>query len=415
MTNNQTSSAVIPTLMIIGYVWPEPRSSAAGTRMLQLISTFKDDGWQVIFSSPAQPTEHMTCLADIGVESRKINLNCSSFDDYIQTINPTAVMFDRFMMEEQFAWRVEKYCPQALRILDTEDLHFLRDARHKAVKQQHEEDEQTITSDLALRELSAIYRCDITLIISKVEMALLIEKYNIPANILHYIPIYAEPCAQQQADYRERQDFVFIGNFRHAPNWDAVLYLKQQIWPQIRQQLPKATLNIYGAYPPPKATQLHNEKQGFLVKGWADSAQQVIADAKVMLAPVRFGAGLKGKLLEAMQWGTPSITSTKGAEGIANSDQWPGVVTDSVQEFATAAVNLHNDKQRWQQAQLAGSRCLAEQFSKQQHAPQLIERVNVLLTRTTAHRQDNLIGLMLRHHSHKSTQYMAQWIAAKNS
>jgi glycosyltransferase involved in cell wall biosynthesis len=130
---------------------------------------------------------------------------------------------------------------------------------------------------------------------------------------------------------------------------------------------------------------------------------------------VRFGAGLKGKLLEAMQWGTPSITSTKGAEGIASPAQWPGVVTDSLQDFADAAVKLHNDSQRWQQAQSTGTDCLFENFSKNHHSPQLLNRINELISRTTAHRQENLIGLMLRHHSHKSTQYMAQWIAAKNS
>jgi len=214
-------------------------------------------------------------------------------------------MFDRFMMEEQFGWRVEKHCPDALRILDSEDLHFLRHARHAAIKA----GEQNVTvpanhilfSDMAKREIAAILRCDITLTISEFEMALLQQQFNVPADILHYCPfmLNQDKAPFELQSYEQRQHFVSIGNFRHEPNWDAVRYLKESIWPLIRAQLPQAELHVYGAYPPKKATQLHNEKQGFLVKGWADDALAVVADARVMLAPIRFGAGLKGKLIDA--------------------------------------------------------------------------------------------------------------------
>ena len=116
-------------LLIIGFVWPEPNSSAAGGRMLQLISLFTDEGYSITFASPAQDSDFMVNLEGYGVDKISIALNCSSFDAFVKELNPTVVLFDRFMMEEQFGWRVAENCPNALRLLDTEDLHCLRLAR----------------------------------------------------------------------------------------------------------------------------------------------------------------------------------------------------------------------------------------------------------------------------------------------
>src|SRR5690606_35481372 len=115
--------------------------------------------------------------------------------------------------------------------------------------------------------------------------------------------------------WAQREHFVSIGNFRHAPNWDAVLCLKHSIWPLTRAQLPRAQLHIYGAYLPPKASALHNATQGSYIRGWAEDARVVMQHARVCVAPLRFGAGLKRKLLEAMECCTPSVTSPLGAEG----------------------------------------------------------------------------------------------------
>ena len=118
-------------LLIIGFVWPEPKSSAAGGRMMQLISIFKENGFEITFASAAQDSDFMIDLAEFGVIKRSIELNSSSFDDFIKELNPDVVLFDRFMIEEQFGWRVIENCPKAIRILDTEDLHFLRKARER--------------------------------------------------------------------------------------------------------------------------------------------------------------------------------------------------------------------------------------------------------------------------------------------
>ena len=405
------------TLLILGYVWPEPNSSAAGSRMLQLILFFQQQGYQITFASPAQRTEHMVDLNALQVNCIDISLNCTSFDDFISELAPNVVMFDRFMMEEQFGWRVSEQCPQALRILDTEDLFCLRHARHDAHKKNSEMvNSDLLNSGLAKREVAAIFRCDLTLMISPKEIKLLIELFKVDTSLLHYMPFVfsQEQLTQRNPNYDQRKGFISIGNFRHPPNWDSVLWLKQQIWPLIRKQLPKAEVYICGAYPPPKATDLHDEKTGFLVKGWVDDAIKVMQSTRVCLAPLRFGAGIKGKLAEAMLCSTPSVTTAIGIEGMETHLPWAGEITNDAKSIADAAVKLHQNVEVWHSASELGQRNAQLLFERRGHFSELATRLNDLQKNLVQHRQYNFIGSMLNHHHHKSTKYMSQWIEAKN-
>ncbi|MFA0158426.1 glycosyltransferase family 4 protein [Vibrio sp. 10N.261.46.A3] len=404
-------------VLAIGYVWPEPNSSAAGSHMMSLLRLFKRQGWSVEFATPAQETEHMIDLSEEGITSQSIQLNCDSFDQYIEELQPDVVMFDRFMMEEQFGWRVEKVCPNAFKLLDTEDLQFLRNARHEAVKKETELTKAHLYSDLAKREIAAILRCDLSLIISSYEMELLQSEFNIDPKLLHHLPFMVDlnTLPESTRSFEERKHFMTIGNFRHAPNWDAVLQL-QKIWPKIRKQLPDTELHIYGSYPPPKATALHNPKTGFHIKGWAKDAQEVMEQARVCVAPLRFGAGIKGKLLDAMKLQTPNVTSEIGSEGMLPQGelQWPGAVADDIDAFVEQAVALYKDEEKWLKAQSQCHSILEAHYEQNQLGDKLIERLIALESELESHRLDNFFGSMLKHHSMASTKYMSQWIAEKN-
>ena len=408
-------------LLVIGYVWPEPKSSAAGSRILQLISCFQQDGYEVTYASPAAPSDHAIDYQSHSINTCAIQLNNSSFDEFISELQPDVVMFDRFMMEEQFGWRVEQHCPDAIRILDSEDLHCLRFARQTLAKQHPQTvikdvSDADLFSDHAKREIAAIYRCDLTLTISQYEMQVLQERFGVPADILLYVPFMLKNIqVNTERSFSERKHFVSIGNFRHEPNWDAVLQLKQTIWPLIRKQLPQAQLHVFGAYPPKKATQLHNEKQGFLVKGWCEDAFTELSQAKVLLAPLRFGAGLKGKLLDAAQCGLPAVTTSIGSEGLfKQGDHTTAFISDNFTEFAQLAVDLYNNPESWQNKQAACLPFLESGFAFDTYSRKMSETIHEISQNLNRHRLNNFTGSMLRHHTMKSTQYMAQWIEAKN-
>lgn len=409
----------IKKLLIIGFVWPEPKSSAAGGRMMQLISIFKENGFEITFASAAQDSDFMVDLSEFGVIKKSIELNSSSFDDFIKELNPDVVLFDRFMIEEQFGWRVVENCSKAIRILDTEDLHCLRTARQKAFKENRVfELHDLLSEEVAKREIASILRCDLSLIISKFEMNILKEVFKINEDLLFYLPFLVDEMheveLQKLPSFEDRKNFVFIGNFLHEPNWNTVQYLKEAVWPSLKKNFPEAVLEVYGAYSSQKVLQLHQPKNGFFIMGRAEDANEIVKKSRIVLAPIRFGAGLKGKLLEAMQCGTPSGTTSIGSEAMHLDLPWNGFIEDNPEEFSKKAIALYQDENLWKQAQKNGISIINECYQKSNYSAQLISLVNSLLIDSESHRLHNFMGNLLQHHAYKSTMYMSKWIEAKN-
>jgi len=396
-------------ILIIGFVWPESTSSAAGKRMMQLISFFKEREYELVFASTASESEFSDELD--GIVKISIQLNSSTFDSMITEMQPSIVLFDRFMTEEQFGWRIAQFCPNAIRILDSEDLHCLREARKQTILKNKTFD---LNSDLAKREIASIYRCDLTLIISEYEVALLETYFKIPSFLLLYLPIRAEKSVLDESEFEKRNDFIFIGNFLHAPNHDAVLYLKEHIWPLIFAQLPDSKMHIYGAYPTNAIKACHHPKSNFFVHGRTEKIENIFLTARLLLAPLRFGAGIKGKLLESMQFGTPNVTTSTGAEGMFGTMAWNGAIADSPKDFAEKAIMLYDNKITWQEAQQNGYSILNSRFTKDKFDMILENGLDDKCAHIEKYRSENFIGLMLTHHTMQSTKYMAKWIEAKN-
>jgi glycosyltransferase involved in cell wall biosynthesis len=407
----------LKTVLIIGHTFPEPSTTAAGGRMMQLIDLFLEEGYQITFASSANASERSEDLLKLGIFTEHIELNSSSFDVFIAKLKPTIVVFDRYITEEQFGWRVSENCPNALRILDTEDLHFLRKAREEAVKKNIPAADANLFTETAKRELASILRSDVSLIISEYELKLLQETFRIPSETLHYLPFLVKKTSKRLKSaliYEERADFVTIGNLLHAPNVNSVLRLKKEIWPLIRKELPQTNLCVYGAYAPQQILELHNEKEGFLVRGWAKDVSEVLQNARVCLAPIQFGAGLKGKLLDAMLNGTPSVTTSIGAEGMHGKLPFSGDIEDTSEGFANASVALYIQKNMWLKYQQYGFHIIENRFQKQIFSEAFKQLLLTLQKNITAHRNNNFIGQILQHQALQSTKYMSKWIEAKN-
>ena len=400
-------------LVIIGSVWPEPQSTAAGSRMLQLISLFQEQGYDVTFMCSASQSDFSYDLSQISVRTQSIELNNVSFDLEIAKINPSIVLFDRFMIEEQYGWRVGEQCPNALRILDTEDLHFLRKAREIAYKQNRTLIFEDYISDTFKREMASIYRCDLTLLISEFEMQLATEIFKMDASILYYLPFLSEEVNIKVPKFEDRKHFVSIGNFLHEPNWQTVLLLKKY-WSTIKKQLPEAQLLVYGAYVTEKAKQLHDEKEGFLIQGRADNVVTVFQNARVLLAPIPYGAGLKGKLFEAMQYGLPSVTTAMGAEGMHGNLEWNGAIATHESDFINHAIQLYTEENQWKTALKKGYEIIEKRFKTSLFAADFINKVDYLQENLNTHRNQNFLGQIVQHQSLQSTKYMSKWIEAKN-
>jgi O-antigen biosynthesis protein len=406
-------------LLIIGTVWVEPNSSAAGSRMLQLIELFLRQNFHISFACTAKKSENAFDLDVLGIQEVNIQLNEASFDEFITNLNPDFVVFDRFLTEEQFGWRVLENCPNTMTILDTEDLHCLRKTREICLKNNVDFSfDELKKQEITKREIASILRCDLSLIISTFEMDLLQSVFKIDKKILYYLPFLFDKIDEyQQAAWKsfdQRKHFIFIGNFLHKPNVDAVITLKNEIWSEIREYLPGAEVHIYGAYLTQQIQQLQNKREGFIIKGFAENAKEVVENAKVVLAPLRFGAGIKGKLAEAMISGTPSITTSIGAEGMCGNFSWNGIVEDNFSDFALKASHLYKSQSLWENAQVTGLEIINNLYDKEKLEQPFINQILEIQQDLEPHRNQNFFGSLLQHQTLQATKFLSKWIEAKN-
>lgn len=405
------------SLLVIALVWPEPASTAAGIRMMQLLDVFQQDGYSITIASAATKSDFSADLKAFKYKTENIKMNDSSFDDFIKELKPDTVLFDRFLTEEQFGWRVAEQCPGALRILDTEDLHSLRHVRETCLKKGIEfTADAWLQNDKTKREIASIYRCDLSLIISSYELELLIDIIKIDKSLLLLLPfiLVKIPDYKPWKPFEQRTDFMFIGGGKHAPNIDAIKQLKSHIWPLIHAQLPEAKLNIYGAYLPQQVLEMHNLKEGFLVKGRVANVNEVMQSARICLAPLRFGAGIKGKLISAMQNGMPSVTTTIGAEGMHGSLEWNGYIENDPTAFVEAAIRLYTMPHTWDMAQEQGKTLINTLYSETSLAHLLLQKITELQTGLQLHRTQNFIGSLLQQQTMSATKFMGKWIEEKN-
>lgn len=436
-------------ILFIGFVWPEPSSSAAGQNILSYITSCLALEHQVYFCSASEKTPISFDLESVGVDCFTCKLNCESFNQQIDIIKPDIVVFDRFMCFEQFAWRVKERCPDTLLVLDAEDLHFLRHARQSLAKQKMQKvrennlerfdfmQSRDILTESALfyeenavfkRELACVYQADITLVLSDFEGDLLHSFFAVPQQQIMQHAFFIDPKStycfesknktKQIRNYEQRQGFMFIGSYRHAPNLDSVRLLSEHLWPciygKLKNNYPNIRCDIYGSYLSPKAKQFAKPKVGLHVHDRAPDQFEVISRAKVMLAPIPYGAGVKGKLLDAIMTGTPSVTTPIGAEGIS-CDIWPGEICNDSESFINAAVELYTDEKAWTLSHRHAQTALAGHMSKSEHSK---KDLNAMLTSTVnnlqTHRRSLFLRSILWDKQFLASKYMSQWIEAKN-
>ena len=396
-------------LLVIGYIWPEPNKTAAGYRILQLVDLFLEQEYEVVFCSAARmKTTALPSLKDRDIVMRPIELHDDSLDNLLIEYQPDIVLYDRFLIEEQYGWRVRRHLPNAIQILDTEDLHFLRTARENEVLH-HIDLEIGFESELAIREISSMNRVDVNLIISIYEMKLLRDQFPVDPEGLFFIPflIDIEDVQKREASavpFKDRADYCTIGNLRHAPNVDSVEVLKHEIWPVIRKIQPEAKLFIYGPNAPKTILDLHDPESGFYIKGHVANVDQALSKHRILLAPLRFGAGLKGKVFDAMKNGLPVVGTSIAFEGISTQFQ-------SMDHFASMAVNLYSDPISWNDQVKSNYDLLKRDFDKSAFAKALFLKINSV--RQNHPKTKSLHNKIALHHADAHFKFMNYWIKAK--
>ena len=401
------------SVLLIAKNWPEPNSTAAGRRSLDLLALLQSQGYAIHVASAAEPTPFQADLSNFDIQSHTIAVNDSDFDRWLGLLAPNIVIFDRFVMEEQFGWRVQASLPQALTLIDTSDLHCLRVAREAAIKQ---EQPVNLFNDIALREIAAISRTDISVMISQMEIDLLHQHFHISRSKLLYLPFLTTSSDLLEAPvFEARQHLVMIGGFKHEPNRDATRWLKTVVWPILRPLLPNhCEMHVYGAYADHAMNQLQARSERFFIKGRSPDALATLSQYRLNLAPLRFGAGQKGKILEGWLTGTPTLTTPIGAEAMATEAQLGYQPTADAGDFAQLVAAAYSDPARWAELQVRGYRILEQNFARATFALPFLERIEQIRSTLSEHRRANFWGRLLTQNQYRATEYMSRWIELKN-
>ena len=266
------------------------------------------------------------------------------------------VMLCRHYIAAPLVPAVRKYAPQAQLWFDTVDLHYLREERQAAL----ENSQAMLRTARQTRdqELGVIEAADLTLVVSPVEQQVLAQaaphaRVEILSNIHD---VHADTPG-----FDVRDGLLFVGGFQHPPNVDAVTWFVEQVWPLVRAAAPALTLRVVGSKMPDRLRSLHGN--GIEILGFVHDIEPLLRSSKVSIAPLRYGAGVKGKVNQAMAYGLPVVATSVAVEGMGLRDGEHVRVADTPQAFADAVLKVHSDRTLWEALARGGLRNVDETFS----------------------------------------------------
>ena len=266
------------------------------------------------------------------------------------------VFISRHYIAINYVSLLKRYCPNTRFIFDTVDLHYLREQRLAELENSlplKRTAEQTRRA-----EMSVIKASDSTLVVSTVEKAVLEadapgEKVHILSNI-HEVP-------GRDTEFSDRKDIYFVGGYQHPPNIDAACWFVSEIWPLIHQQLPEVNFHLIGSKAPERIRALSGD--GVIFHGFVESLQPFLSGCRLAVAPLRYGAGVKGKVNMSMAHGQPVVATLAAVEGMFAEHERELLVADDAQSFADEVVRLYGDEALWNRLSDASTENVEQHFS----------------------------------------------------
>ncbi len=253
---------------------------------------------------------------------------------------------------------VKKYT-KAKVIFFGHDLHYLRTQRQYEVEKNKNLLE--IAKGWKKKELAIFNKADVIYYPSEVEVAEV--KKHTPSAIVRAIPLYIyEHIEPIQANFENRRNIFFVGGFRHEPNVDGVLWFANKVLPLIVQELPDIQFLVAGSTMPATIKNLNSNHLVILGKITQSELEQHYSQSRVFVAPLRYGAGIKGKILESLSFQLPIVTTTCGAEGLPNATNFMKIA-DAPQEFADNIISIYKNQILWQQLSQRGRDFLLNDYS----------------------------------------------------
>ena len=355
----------VSNILIVEACMITPDQDSGSVRLLNLLKILKADGHHVSFVAENLDgnQKYAQMLTSIGVEVLHSQF-AGSVRKVLRSRGPTldTIVFCRHYIASRYVDIVRALAPNAQIVFDTVDLHFVREEREASL---HGSATMARASAATrAKELHVVAQSDTTMVVSEFERQLLTE---IVPNAVVEIVSNIHETTPHRAPLIHREGILFVGGFRHPPNIDAVKWYVAQVLPLVRIALPDVASTIVGSNMPDEIAELARE--GLVIRGYVPDTGTLLNATRVSIAPLRYGAGVKGKINEAMNFGVPVVATSCAVEGMKLAHEEGALVADDAEAFAAAIVRLYNDADLWQRLSKAGIANVEQHFSPEAALP----------------------------------------------
>tara|TARA_R110002096_G_scaffold37771_3_gene104692 strand:- start:7135 stop:9099 length:1965 start_codon:yes stop_codon:yes gene_type:complete len=360
-----TPEKASPKVLFVDEVTPEPDRNSGSLDAVNLMRILMNLGYDVLFV----PNHNFTYDVKYTEELKSLGVNVLHSPEYVCTLSVLQefgaeldiIVLSRAPLAARYMGPCRHYAPNAKLVFNTVDLHYLRLQREAELNN----DDVIAGEALSMKnfELAAIREADASIVLSIYERDLLHREITDQQLKIHTIPLIRDaPDVLETTAFSDRHGVVFIGTYQHPPNVDAAIFLVREVWPLLRPKLPdKARLYLVGSSLTAEIEALQGN--GVEVTGYVEDLHALVSMVRVAVAPLRFGAGLKGKIASSLQAGLPTVATPIAVEGAGLKNGEEILVTEGAEPFADAVANLYHSEDLWNRLSLAGFRYFQREYS----------------------------------------------------
>lgn len=354
-------------VVVVDHMVPAWDRDSGSRRMYEILGQFQGLGLKVtLVADNRQRLEPYTSR----LQQRGVEVLYGEWD-VVASLRAVAeevelVVLSRPLVACQHAAMMREILPRAALVYDTVDLHHVRESRRALVEQ----DPAVAQVAAAHREieLGLVRASDATFVVSPDERELLARE--VPGKPIYVVPNIHRVVGSTQP-FERRSGLLFVGGFQHPPNVDAVLWFSQQIMPALREFMPDIRLYVAGSHTPRQVHDLASDN--ITVLGWVEDLSDLYQECRLFVAPLRFGAGIKGKVGESLSHGLPVVTTRVGAEGMGLRHGRDVLVADDAGDFAREVARAYLDSELWTALAAQGRLRILEQFTPEAVRARLAE------------------------------------------
>jgi glycosyltransferase involved in cell wall biosynthesis len=358
--------------LVIEHRLPTPDRTSSSVRLTAIIKLIRQEGWDITFVSDDKKEKYHWILENIERDLPKYEntlraIGVSSFygfEQAVEILRREGESFDLVILSypeimHKYAPLVRAFAPLAHLVYDTVDLHGLRFSREAAITDNNSE--LVMKAEYYDRiERAGCQVADTVIAITPNEAEQVVSRSSRVRDLmiipnLHHIEA-------QLATSEKRAGLLFVGHYLHTPNEDAVCHFVRDVYPLIERQLPGIEFTMLGSSITDKVKALETET--IHAVGYVEDLEPYFAKARVFVAPLRYGAGMKGKIGQALSFGLPVVTTSIGAEGMGLVNELHSLIADDSEAFAAAVVRLYTDNLLWERISAAGRDHVVNNFSE---------------------------------------------------